>query len=73
MKETKKIRQKEITEIQKDLNALREKLFKLNLERETGSLKKNHQIQITRRKIARLLTILKEKQQDYGKNKKKST
>ena len=48
---------------------LREKLFKLNLEREIGALKKNHQISLIRRKIARTLTILQEKQQHHDTSK----
>jgi len=61
MKDIDKIRQKDIEELKKDLNLLREKLAHLNFDKEMGTLKKFHQIHQTKQKIAQTFTILKEK------------
>lgn len=69
MKETQKIRQKSLPEIKKDLKALKERLMTLSFEKETGSLKKNHEVKQTRKKIAQILTILKENEKKAKKSK----
>jgi len=60
MKEAQKIRQKNTQENKKELDQLYEKLINLNFEKETGRLKKVHQIKQAKKQIARLLTIIQE-------------
>ncbi len=62
MKEAQKIRQKSIQENKKELDQLYEKLINLNFEKETGRLKKVHQIKQAKKQIARLLTIIQEEE-----------
>jgi large subunit ribosomal protein L29 len=62
MKEAKKIRQKNIKENEQELDRFYEKLVNLNFEKETGTLRKVHQIKQTKKQIARLLTIIQEEE-----------
>jgi len=62
MKESKKIRQKSIGEVKRELDQFREKLVNLRFEKETGSLKKVHQLRQAKKQIARLITIIHEKE-----------
>lgn len=60
MKEIVKLRQKHISELQKELHKAKEELLRLRFEKTMGTLKKTHLLRQTRRKIARLLMLLKE-------------
>jgi len=68
MKEAQKIRQKSIAENKRDLAVLREKLMNLNFEKQTGTLKKTHQIRQAKRQIARLINIIQEQETKKDKN-----
>lgn len=57
----KELRNKAVEELKvlkKDLSA---ELFKLRLQHSTGQLEKSHRLEVTKREIARVLTVLKEK------------
>lgn len=56
------IRQKSVEELNKDLDGLRRQQFSLRMAQATGQLAKNHQIGEVRKSIARIKTILTEKQ-----------
>jgi large subunit ribosomal protein L29 len=56
------IRDMKIEDIQDELDDARESLMRLRFQLTTGELTDHTQIRFTRRKIARLLTILKEKE-----------
>jgi large subunit ribosomal protein L29 len=56
------IRDMKIEDIQEELDDTRESLMRLRFQLTTGELTDHTQIRATRRKIARLLTILKEKE-----------
>ena len=56
------IRQKSVEELNKDLDALHRQQFSLRMAKATGQLAKNHQIGVVRKSIARIKTILTEKQ-----------
>jgi ribosomal protein L29 len=60
MKEIKVARQKSITDLKKDVQSCCEKLVALRFEREAGSLKKVHEIGATKKKIARLFSLIRE-------------
>ena len=60
MKEIKVARQKSVTDLRKDIQSCCEKLVALRFEREAGSLKKVHEIGVVKKKIARLLSLLRE-------------
>ncbi|MBL7155936.1 MAG: 50S ribosomal protein L29 [Candidatus Omnitrophica bacterium] len=53
-------------EISIKLVSLKEELFKLRFEQKTGRVEKPHRISVARKDIARLLTILKEKENAKG-------
>jgi large subunit ribosomal protein L29 len=56
------IRQKSVEELNKDLDALQRQQFTLRMAKATGQLAKNHQVDVVRKNIARIKTILTEKQ-----------
>lgn len=56
------LRQKQIPELKQELNKLLRQQFKLRLLKGTGELKRNHQVKQTRRDIARVMTLLTEKE-----------
>jgi ribosomal protein L29 len=60
MKDIKSLRQKNTDELKKELRLCREKLVNLKFERETGAVKKNHQFSSLKKRIAKILTLLKE-------------
>ncbi|MFA6437422.1 MAG: 50S ribosomal protein L29 [Candidatus Paceibacterota bacterium] len=60
MKEIKVARQRNITDLRKDIQSCCEKLVALRFEREAGSLKKVHEISVTKKKIARFLYLIRE-------------
>lgn len=56
------IRAKELKELKKILEEKREALFHLKLKALTGQLAKNHELGVARKDIARINTILKERE-----------
>lgn len=60
--EAAEIRDMKIEDIQDELDDARESLMRLRFQLTTGELTDHTQIRSTRRTIARLLTILKEKE-----------
>lgn len=56
------LRNKNMAELKKLLDDLRRQQFKLRLVKADGELAKTHEIRITRRSIARIETILTEKE-----------
>ena len=58
------IREMSTEDIQQELDNSREELMRLRFQMTTGELTDHSQISITRRKIARLLTILGERKGD---------
>lgn len=56
------IRDMSLDKIEEELDATREELMRLRFQLTTGELTDHTRLGITRRKIARLLTIKKEKQ-----------
>jgi large subunit ribosomal protein L29 len=56
------IREMKIEDLQEELEDTRESLMRLRFQLTTGELTDHTQIRAARRKIARLLTILKEKE-----------
>ena len=62
MMETAEIRDMSVEKIQEELDSAREALMRLRFQLTTGELTDHTQIRFTRRNIARLITILKEKE-----------
>lgn len=58
------LRNKTIEELQKEETAQLKELFKLNMQKGTEQLSQTHYFKQTRRNIARIKTIIKEKQGD---------
>ena len=56
------LRQKQIPELKQELSSLLRQQFKLRLLKATGELKRNHQVKQLRREIARVMTLLTEKE-----------
>jgi large subunit ribosomal protein L29 len=63
----KEIREMTAAKIEGELDAAREQLMRMRFQKATGELKNQNLPSITRRKIARLLTILNEKQAEHKK------
>ncbi len=56
------LREMTVEELRDLLNELKEQLFQLRLERARGALGQPHRFKAVRRDIARVLTILREKE-----------
>lgn len=56
------LRQKQIPELKTELSNLLRRQFKLRLLNSSGELKRNHQVKQLRREIARVMTLLTEKE-----------
>ncbi len=56
------IRELETTALADQIEAKREELFKLRISWRTGSLEDPNQMRVVRKDIARLLTVLRERQ-----------
>ena len=56
------LRQKQLPELKQVLTDLLRKQFKLRIVKASGELKRNHQIKQLRRNIARVMTLLTEKE-----------
>ncbi|MGH2582370.1 MAG: 50S ribosomal protein L29 [Anaerolineales bacterium] len=61
------IRKLSIDKVEEELDAAREQLMRMRFQTATGELKNHNLPRITRKKIARLLTVLKEKQAEQKK------
>jgi len=55
------LRQKSATELQDELYALLKEQFNLRMQRGSGQLAKPHQMNVVRKDIARVKTIMREK------------
>ena len=60
------LREMTIEEIQDELDATREELMRLRFQITTGELTDHSRIPITKRKIARMITILRERSAEEG-------
>ena len=58
------IREMSIEDIQEELDESREELMRLRFQQTTGELTDHNLMKFTRRKIARLLTVLKERESE---------
>ena len=56
------LRQKSVEELGKELDALQRQQFNLRMAKATGQLAKSHQVDVVRKDIARIKTVLTEKQ-----------
>ena len=56
------IREKNLNELKEELLRLRKEAFNLRMQRASGQLPQTHLLKETRRDIARVKTIMKEKQ-----------
>lgn len=56
------LRQKSVEELSKELDALQRQQFTLRMAKATSQLAKNHQVDVVRKDIARIKTVLTEKQ-----------
>lgn len=56
------LRQKQVPELKKTLSELLRKQFKLRILQASGELKRNHQTKEVRRDIARVMTLITEKE-----------
>lgn len=66
------IRAKEAKELKKILEEKRTEWFSLQLKKSSGQLAKHHEIRETRKDIARIQTVLREKSFDAAQDKKGS-
>ncbi|MCW8196239.1 50S ribosomal protein L29 [Proteobacteria bacterium 005FR1] len=55
------LREKSVEELNKDLLTQLESQFKLRMQKNTGQLNQSHLLKETRRDIARIKTVLREK------------
>ncbi|MBH1970540.1 50S ribosomal protein L29 [Moraxellaceae bacterium AER2_44_116] len=56
------LRQKTVEELGNELDGLQLQQFKLRMAKATGQLAKTHQVGLVRKEIARIKTVLTEKQ-----------
>lgn len=56
------LRQKSVEELNKELEALQRQQFTQRMAKATGQLGKSHQVGVVRKDIARIKTVLNEKQ-----------
>ncbi len=68
--EASRLREMDISELHKKLAEYRESLFKLRFQHATGQLKNTAEIPKVKRTIARILTIMREKQLERGDGRK---
>ena len=66
--EAKELRSKSVAELQADLATLTKEQFNLRMQKATGQMGKTSQVRAVRRDIARVQTILGEKQRTGGKS-----
>ncbi len=65
------LRNKTLPELFKLLDEERKKLFNLQIDKSLGKLKQTHLIKMTRKNIARILTVINEKRKINEKSKEK--
>ncbi len=65
------LRNKSREELLKDISELKGQLLVLRFQLATGQLSETHSVQELKKDIARVFTVLKEKEQNDGKDKKK--
>ena len=65
---TSEIRNLSVDEIQAELDDAREELMKLRFQTATGELTDFNRLRVTRRNIARMMTILVERNRDETSN-----
>jgi len=70
--ETKELRNKSDSELTQQLAELRKELFSLRMKKSTGQLRTTHELKLTKRNIARVLTLLSEKALTSGKEGEKA-
>jgi len=58
---TSELREKSVTELKTELQSLLREQFNYRMQKGTGQLSQTHKIKIVRRSIARIYTILNEK------------
>jgi large subunit ribosomal protein L29 len=58
----KELREKTVDELQQREHELAEQLFALRLQKTTGQLEKPAKVRTTRKDLARVLTVIREKQ-----------
>jgi large subunit ribosomal protein L29 len=56
------LRQKSVEDLAKDLDALQRQQFNQRMAKASGQLAKSHQVNVVRKDIARIKTVLNEKQ-----------
>ena len=59
---TSELKQMEVNELKNELHAVLKEQFNLRLQQATKQLVQNHNLKLARRKIARIKTILHEKE-----------
>ena len=64
------LRQYSLQELRQKLEELKKQLFELNFQRQMGNVQKPHLFRAVKKDIARVLTVMKEKE-DGQKTKKK--
>jgi large subunit ribosomal protein L29 len=64
---TSELREKSAQDLNKQLLTLREEQFKLRMQKSTGQLGQTHLLQQTQRDIARVKTVMGEKQEQSEK------
>lgn len=64
---TEKLREMTVEELQRALEDMREELFNLRLRRRTGQLSNPLVLRTLRRRIARGMTILRERELDHAR------
>ncbi len=60
------VRELDVTQLEDRLAATRRELFNLRFQHATGQLENTGQIKEVRKNIARILTVLNQKQQENG-------
>ncbi|GAB4480484.1 MAG: 50S ribosomal protein L29 [Anaerolineae bacterium] len=64
----KELRQLSYAELQARLDEAKEELFNLRFQREIGQLEDVTRVRLVRRDVARILTVMREKQLEAEKN-----
>ena len=68
-----KLREMDVSELHKKLSEFREELFKLRFQHSIGQLKNTSRIPYVKRTIARILTIMREKQLEIENGKSRQS
>gem|GEM_PF-4474736 len=57
------VRDKSVTELQERLRQLKKELYELRLAASTANVEKPHQFRLKKKEIAKILTVLKEREE----------